>query len=376
MRAVAHIGLSGLFLTEHAAGVGTYAWRLACALGEARPDWRFTVFTGRGVRPPLALPANVRLETTPVPASSWSARCVWEQVGLARQARRGGVELLHSLNGSGPARTTMPHVVTIHDVIFESWPADYPVLRRTLISALFRRTARAADRVLAVSEAAAAEIAAAYDLAPGHLRVTLNGPGSPVHPATAADREALRARHGLDPAVPLVLTVGGAHHYKNLDGLVRAAARLRDDGVTAQWLVVGSLGDLADDLRQLASELRAPVRWHGWAAEPELEAAYAEATLVALPSRAEGFGLPLLEAFARGRATVASRIPVFEEVAGDGALLADSRDPAAFAAAVAGLLGDADGRDQLARRGAERLHAFSWKRTARETLAVYDELLA
>lgn len=368
------VGLNALFWTSTTAGVGTYARELVPALAAARPDWRFVLYVGRGFdQAGAGVPAAVKVRTAPVPASSWPARIAWERGPLARQARRDRVDLLHSLNGSGPVRAAMPLVVSTHDLIFEHWPIDYAPPVRALISSLFASTARASQGVIAGSEHAARDIRRTYGLTEATVHAVHYGPGATPAPPPAEAVEALRVRVAAEAGAPVVAVVGTAHHYKNLRGLIRAMGVLRRRRPGARLVVVGSLRDQLEPLRALAAEVDAGAEFLGWVDTPTLEAAYALADVVACPSLAEGFGLPLLEGFARDCAVVAGTLGPWPEVGADAAVYADAEDPEAFAGGLEHAL---DERDALRAKGRRRLADFSWARCAEGTIAVYERALA
>jgi glycosyltransferase involved in cell wall biosynthesis len=199
------------------------------------------------------------------------------------------------------------------------------------------------------------------------------GPGRAPRPASPAARTRVRERAGEGP---LVLTVSAGHSYKNLDGLLRAGAELQRRMPVATLVQAGPLGAQEGPLRALAARLGVRAHLLGWVDDDTLEALYAEAGVVACPSLGEGFGLPLLEAFARNTPVVASVIGPFREVGSEAALYADAQDPVAFADALQRVLGDPDVGAGLAAAGRERARAFDWALTAEGTLAAYDVALA
>jgi glycosyltransferase involved in cell wall biosynthesis len=119
----------------------------------------------------------------------------------------------------------------------------------------------------------------------------------------------------------------------------------------------------------------ADVLWPGWLAGPDLEGLYALAEVAVFPSLYEGFGLPVLEAMARGVPVACSDRSSLPEVAGDAALLFDPEDPAAIRSALERLLADGDERARLAARGRAQAARFSWERTAELTSASYARAL-
>ncbi|MGH2845931.1 MAG: glycosyltransferase family 4 protein, partial [Thermoleophilaceae bacterium] len=161
--------------------------------------------------------------------------------------------------------------------------------------------------------------------------------------------------------------------HKNLAGLVRAMA-----GLDAVLVLPGSATPYERELRRLAEELgvAARVRFTGWLDEADLESLYRLSACFALPSFEEGFGLPALEAMARGVPVCCSDTSSLPEVVGDAGLLFDPHDVESIRGAIERLLGDRDLATRLGRCGRRRARDFTWRRTAEATLATYRRAVA
>lgn len=270
-------------------------------------------------------------------------------------------------------------VVTVHDLLFDQLPHEFPeatrrAFRRSLEAAL---TARASFVV--PSEWSCAALAERGVL---RERIHVVPLAAAATFAPSADGEALdsfRRRHGL--LRPYLLFVGGPCPRKNLGGALRAFGLLRDrKRIPHQLAVVGVTraqvrGLLAPDVPPDPSLLEEHVVFLGRLSEGDMPLAYNAADLLVYPSRAEGFGLPLLEAMACGLPAVAAAAGALPELAGDAAVLADPDNPEEIAAAVARLLSDRSLYLRLREQGLMRARAFTWDRTARETVAVYRAVL-
>ena len=185
----------------------------------------------------------------------------------------------------------------------------------------------------------------------------------------------VRDRLGLGPE-PVVLCVAAKRAHKNLDGLIRAIALLGE--LPLQLVLPGSANDYERELRALAFELgiEGRVRFPGWVSDADLEDLYRMASCFVLPSFQEGFGLPVLEAMARGVPVACSNTSSLPEVVGDAALLFDPRQESQIAAQVGRLLSDEELARTLVERGHERCELFTWRRTAELTLDSYRRALA
>jgi glycosyltransferase involved in cell wall biosynthesis len=355
-----------MFMADAAGGAGRYAFELVPALLEAEPGVHVTAFVNRDA--PDALreqPWAAEVDWVELPVRFANRTHLLGQAGgLPFAARRRRLDVLHSLaNGGPPVTPGVARVVTMLDLIWlhqrEAWGT--PAAVRTM-SVLTRISARSAHRVIAISQAARADLVASFGLEPAKVDVTPLGVRFPEEP-----RREERAG--------LVLCVAQKRPYKNLASLVRAVADLRDEGATL--VLPGSPTEHEGELRRLASELGVAdrVRFPAWISDEQLEELYASASCFVLPSLIEGFGLTVLEAMARGLPVACSNRPALPEVAGDSALLFDPLDQAAVTDAVRRLLRDPELRASLARRGRERARSFTWRRTAEETLASYRRAL-
>ena len=372
------VGLNLVWLGDRAGGAGRYARELVPALLEAEPGLRLHLFVSRDAPADLAREpwaGEVRWNRVPVRISGPPLHLAAQFAGLPALAVRHRLDVVH-----GPANVVPVHipgvrsVVTLLDLIWlhegEAW-GDARAVRGTRRLSLF--CARHAHRVLAISEAARTDFVATVGMDPGRIDVTPLGVRDA--PAAATSEAELRARFELGPG-PVLLCVAQKRPYKNQSVLIEALAALGDPAV--RLVLPGSPTPYEDELRALAQRrgVHDAVRFPDWVSEEDLEGLYRLAAAVVLPSRIEGFGLPVLEAMRRGVPVACADRGALPEVAGDAAIVFDPDDQASVDAAVARLVGDRDGSADLARRGRERAALFTWRRTAEATLASYRRALA
>jgi glycosyltransferase involved in cell wall biosynthesis len=365
------VGLNLLHLVpSETGGSEIYARRLVPALLAEAPDLRLTLFAGCEAAPALRAEdwaTSVELMELPVRARSRARRVLAEQTALPRAARRARLDLLHNLFTTAPVRRAVPQVTTVLDLIYKRYPETHAGLLGVGLRLLVPMAVRSSRRLLALSEAGKRDLVELLGVAPERIDVTPLGPGLPngVEPVPEAE---LRERFSLGDA-PLLLTVSAKRPHKNLERLLDAVGRVEG----AVLVAPGYATPFEDDLRARASDR---VRFTGWVDDATLEGLYHAATAFVFPSLAEGFGLPVLDALRRAVPVACSRAGSLPEVAGDAALYFDPADTDAIAGAVRRLLEDSELRSRLARAGPERARAFSWKRTARATLASYERALA
>jgi glycosyltransferase involved in cell wall biosynthesis len=277
----------------------------------------------------------------------------WYLAVLPAQARRNGMEVLHCPTQRAPVRSSVPLVVTFHDLAVLRHPETFNRWTREYSRRALPRVAREARRVIAVSEFTKRELLELLDVPGDKVRVIPNAVGEPFTPeGEAAEGDYVLAVSTLEPRKNLARLVDG-YKRASLNGLPLLVAGAEG------WGGVRVEGE--------------GVRWLGEVRDEELARLYRGAHCVAYVSLYEGFGLPVLEAMACGTPVVAGRTGALEEVSGDAAVLVDPLDPDAIAAGLAEAL---DRSDELRERGLERARAFDWGEVARETVAVYREAAA
>jgi glycosyltransferase involved in cell wall biosynthesis len=294
---------------------------------------------------------------------------------LPRRVRQDRPDLLH-VQYTAPPGCPAPVVVSVHDVSFLEHPEWFPALRSLQLRLTVRRTVRRAVKVLTPSEFSRREIARAYG-AEDKTVVVPNAVSSAFRPISREGAAAwVRRRFGI-PA-PFVLSVGDLQPRKNQIGLIRAFDRLTADcpELPHHLVLVGKETWYAGKVRQAARQARCAGRIHfpGFVEDDELLQFYGAADLFLFPSYYEGFGLPILEAMACGRAVACSNTSAMPEVADAAAILFDPLAVEEMTRAMRDLLVDSELRGRMERLGLQRSAAFSWENTAQKTLAVYYEV--
>lgn len=287
-------------------------------------------------------------------------RVAWargELLSVARAASRVGADVLHAPANLGPARSGVPMLLSLHDLLPFRHPEWLPspasgVLLRWMIG----RSATAATRILTVSEASAADIRTVLSVPAEKLRVT---------PLAAEANQGGRVSPG-GVVRPTIFAPGNRMPHKNLRLALEALALIPPDRRPVLELT-GSTD--RDPLRPLAERLGIAddVVLHNWLSDEELDEAYRRALVVLLPTRFEGFGLPVLEAMTRGTPVICSDLPVLHEVAGSAAIYVDPDDPAALATELTRLLGDQAEISRLTAAGLARSQLFNWDTVAEAT---------
>ena len=354
------VGLDGRAFSSPAAGVRRYVNALVPALSALTVPLELVMLGGAAAD----LPAGVAHEPAPRhPPTNLG----WMLVGLPIAARRARVDLLHAPAYTAPVGIRTPVVVTIHDVSYERHPEWYPYRRDRLRRAFYRASARGATRVVTDSAFSASEIHAAYAIPLDRIDVV------PLGVVPRFDRGAPVAS-GIAP--PFVLHVGDLHQRRNLTVIVDAVLALRRRGGATAGLTLALAGvdrGLVDTLQARAAAAGAPeaVSVLGVVSDARLDALYRDAVALVYPSLYEGFGLPVLEAMARGTAVIASRASSIPEVLGDAGILVEPADVDGWTSGLRAIIDEPARRAALVAAGTARAAAFTWARTAQATFEVY-----
>lgn len=303
----------------------------------------------------VRLSANVFVAGKRGNLTGWRGH-LWEQLCLPRLVVSG--DLLWSPANTGPL-AVRDQVLTVHDVA----PLDHPEWFNPLFGAWYRwlvpRLARRVRCVITDSLFSKRRILARTGIPEQRVKVVPPGVDNesfrPVENVVSAE---VRAAHRLH--VPYVLAVGTLDPRKGLDDLVAAWRRVRSSGAVLA-IAGGQSRTLRRYLRLRESE---SVRLLGYVSDTHLPALYSGAAAVVLPSKYEGFGLPVLEAMACGAPVVAACAGALPEVAGDAAILVPPGDPDTLAEALETVLCDESVVATLRTKGFERSRRFDWSRTA------------
>jgi glycosyltransferase involved in cell wall biosynthesis len=344
------IAIDADVLGRQRTGDETYVENLLRELAALAPEFRLAAVARR----PELVPAGI--EALELPARSQPWRMAVSLPALLRRLRPALAHFLYVV----PPLYRGPAVLTVQDLSFERHPELMSPRDRFYFRTFVRPSARRAARVLTGSEQTRRDLVERYRLAPERVVVTPYG----LDPAYGPE--------GPTPANgEYVLFVGGLEPRKNPVAALEAFALANGD---LRLIVAGPARRGTDEVRSAARRLglEQRVELRGHVSKEELAGLYRGAACLVFPSRYEGFGLPVIEAMASGTPVVATNAGALPEVTGDAAILVAEQDPVALAEGVERAIAD---RDRLVRAGLERARLYSRQETARQTLAVYRELL-
>jgi glycosyltransferase involved in cell wall biosynthesis len=365
-----HLGVDLLFLVPgRTGGRETYARELLPALRLARPQWRVTGFVGRDASGP-GWWRDVCDEVVVLGGVSGASRGRWaagELLTLPRSAAEAGIDLLHSAANFAPVRGPFARVVTIHDVIWRVRPESVALPVRWATTALVAPAGWRANRVIAPSVASRDDVARKLRVRRDKIDVVPNGVVPP--PEAGGDGAAGRAFARVPEGRRVALSVASNVPHKDLPALLQALATLPPGRRPVLVFAGAGTQDLAEEAAVLG--VIGDVRLLGPVDKDRLEDLYCAANVLATATRHEGFGLPLVEAMARGVPVVCPDLPVLREVAGEAAHYVAPGDLRALGAALAEL----PEVDRLRAAGIDRAARYTWEAAGAGTAESFERAL-
>jgi glycosyltransferase involved in cell wall biosynthesis len=292
------------------------------------------------------------------------------------EAFTGRADVFHAPYSACPSTWRARRVVTIHDLAY----FDHPELFNQAIDKWKREVTtivRRATLIITVSEYVRGEIIERLGVPPDRVRVIYHGVSSVFHRTTPAiPFEEIRTRFGIRG--PYVLFVSTVQPNKNVMRLLEAFDLLRRSELRGWQLVIaGQPGWLTESVFSAveARGLREDVVFTGFVDDEVLAGLYRQSEAFVLPSLAEGFGIPAIEAMACGTPVVASKTGALPEIVGDAGVLIDPFSAEDIARGICEAATDQTARGRLIARGRRRASLFRWERTARETVAAYRDAM-
>jgi len=352
-------------------GIGKTLLEQYRTLAQFHPDWSVTAYHRGEDRPSRRLQDH-RLPVLPEP---WATEKIvdmpgdrfeaWTRLRLPLAAWRDGADVLHCPANHCPSWLPLPTVVTLHDLIALDTPGDCGLAETKRVQQTLVHIRDRAAAVTCPSEYTRQRIIDASGIEPQRVHVVPWAADQRMFDIETADLERAADLYGL--RAPYVLHFGAAAPRKNTRGVLEAWASIHRKS-RQDWtlLVVGLSGPMQHEMARCAARLgiESSVQLSGFAQERDIPALLSAAEMLLYPSFSEGFGLPILDAFAAGTPVITSPLTSLPEVGGDAAVYVDPGDPVAIGSRLARLMRDPLHRIQLTEAGLRRALTFNWQHTA------------
>jgi len=374
-----NIAINALFLKAgQVAGIETYLRGMLKGLVSLpKGDHAYYLFISKSYVDSFSSFPNLNIVSCPNFRNNRFKRIVWEQTKLASYVRNYDIDLLHSPGYSGPFYMPIPSVVTIPDLNYIFIPENFSRTERLLRRFLITTSARSTDAIITISENSKQDIVHMLGVPADRVWVTHLSARMRQEQAQPIDRMSLLAKYKITK--PYILSVASSHPHKNLATLIKAFDFLynTDLGSGYQLVLVGHQMGQHNMLQELAGRCVAGenIIFTGFVPDEDLSGLYCYADLFVFPSLYEGFGIPVLEAMKFQVPVISSNSASLPEVVGDAAITVDATSVNLLAQAIESVLSNSDLANELARRGTDNIKRFSWEKTARQTLDIYEKIM-
>ncbi len=370
-----NIGIDARWIFPKVSGIGAYTRRLIENLARIDNENQYFIFSNNSElleKYNLVSKSNVSLakfqHSANVPI-------------MPGQCRKYSLDVFHEPHFLNPLFISCKLVVTIHDLIPLCFPHFTPKAKKVKLMGLFRyilkKVSGKADKIITISENSKKDLIKSLNIKESKIEVIYNGV-SPIYRPMPFEPVKEKFAGIVTEDAQVFLFVGRFDPYKNITGLIKAFSNLKKKGIkNIKLVIVGEDDPRYPEAPEMVKKygLDKDVIFLGYLEEDELVYWYNRALAFVLPTFYEGFGLPVVEAFACGCPVITSNVASLPEVAADAAILIDPHNEIELTNAMRQILTNSYVREELRQKGFARAQLFSWERTAREVLKVYQKLV-
>lgn len=359
------------FLKKNYTGIGRYAHNLVTHLSEIDRENEYCLYVQKRFFDP-------QRRVPRIPAKNFSVKLDWFNRGPGKTL--GKVDVYHSPSPDFIHVPGAKIIVTVHDLIYKTYPQGHTPQTCATTDQQLHAIVKQADRIICCSQSTGNDLKKFFDVDEQRIRLIYQGVDKSVfYPLNDEERKGAHSvlqKQGIDQ--PFLLFVGTIEPRKNLLNVLAACAILKEkkkfDG---KLVVAGMKGWLSEGLKEVIGNLKLEedIIFLGYVTDEELRCLYNLAEVFVFPSFYEGFGFPIVEALSCSAAVVTSNVSSCPEIAGDAALTVEPDNPEDIAGAIGRILQDNAFKVGLQQKAIERAKHFSFRRTAQQTLKVYEEVL-
>lgn len=356
-------------------GLGVYSRSTVSLLARYAPGNEYVLFSPKhGNSAGFDVPASAEIIYPQGIASKVPS--LWRSFGMAGSIRRSGVEIYHGLSHELPSdirRAGVATLITMHDIIFVHHPELYKPADRYLYTRKYKRSCRAADRIIAISKQTKDDLVNIWNIAPEKIDIVYQG-CDPVFAVEAPEEKRVEVRGRYSLPEKYILSVGTIEERKNLMLTVRAMAEGKLD---VDLVACGRRTPYADSIMEYAAAkgIAGRVHMHHNVVFGDLPAIYQMADLLVYASLFEGFGIPILEAMNSRIPVITTAGGVFTETGGDACCYVDPFSVDAMTDALRTVLDNAALRKEMVEKGLLHAANFTEPLIAQNLVKVYSSLL-
>lgn len=358
------------FLTTQYTGIGRYAYNLVNSLTNVDTENEYVLYVRKGL-------IDKKRKAPSIKAPNFSTKVDFFNRGIEHTT--GPIDIYHSPSMDFVDGISAKVVVTVHDLVYKTYPAGHTQQTIDLTRQHFESFIPKASKIICCSHNTQRDLHRFFDIDEKKSCVIHQGVDKnsfyPIDDDEKARAEEFLTSKGIVKA--FILFVGTIEPRKNLKNLLKAFALLKQKNqFDGQLVIAGMVGWKSEGISALVTELKIKndVCFLGFIDNDQLRYCYNETEVFVFPSLYEGFGYPIVEAFCCGAPVVVSNVATCTEVAADAALNVDPNDPMLMAEEINKVLQEKNLRDELRKKGLKRAEDFDFEKTARQTLEVYREV--
>ena len=354
-----------LLLSRKLEGIGWFMFETLQRIVTSHPEHTFYFIFDRKYDPKFIFADNVIPVVTPPPTRHPVLQYIWFEYAIPRELKKIKPDLFLSPDAYNSLRSPYKSLMVIHDLNFEHYPEKMPPLVRKYYRYFTPKFARKATRIATVSQFSKKDIEQQYGIDPGKIDVVYNGVNEKFVPVTEEVKQATREKY--TGGKPYFIYVGALIDRKNLGKLFQAFDRFKSlESNDVKLLIVGTKMWHNKELQSIYEQMKFKneIVFAGRLEPEELYKTTGSALAMTYVSYFEGFGIPILEAFASGIPVITSNVTSMPEVADGAALLIDPSDSNDIAKAMATITNDEQLRKELIEKGLNRRKQFSWDKSA------------
>lgn len=361
-------------LKDKMEGFGWYTYEITKRLVENHPEHEFFLFFDRPFDKSFVFGENATPIVLSPPARHPFLFPLFFDVSVPRALKKYNIDVFFSPDGYLSLFSKVKQVATIHDINFEHYPKDIPLLARRYLRHFFPKFAKKATHILTVSEYSKKDISGTYSISEGNITAIWNGANPDFQPISEEEKVIIRDR--IAQGKPYFLFVGSLHPRKNLNRLILAYEQFikQNSSSEFQLVIVGAaLWKEEDFSSELDPAIWKRIHFEGHVPLQELTKIVAAADVFVFVPYFEGFGIPLVEAMQSGVPIISGNLTSLPEVAGDAALYCDPMSVESIAEKIIELTSDQKLQSELIQKGLERAKLFTWDNAAQKVWEVIIE---
>jgi len=372
------IGINARYLQRQMTGIERYTSELIRNLGRMDSKDKFMLFFNKHERlPNLRFADNIIPYVSRFPTKRVMLRILWEELFLYFEIRKKKLDIFHGPSFVVPLikPKNCKYVITIHDLSWFLYPESFTFFNKLFFKIFLPVSILNSDRIIADSLSTKGDIIRFFNVNPSKIEVIYLGiDDSFIKPLRSERNEDILRKYGLPK--DYILSIGSLLPRKNVVNIIKAFNELKKKGLNDKLVIIGKKAWLYDQIFSVINDfnIEREIIFTGYVDDKDLPFLYSRAKLLLFPSLYEGFGLPILEAMACGCPVITSNVSSMPEVAGDAALLVNPDSVDSIVLAMEKILYNDKMRESLISKGYIQARRFNWKRTAKQTLALYRKV--